>query len=237
MFRPTGHSGAALRHLFTGLARNALWAGLCGLAMASALAQVQQPQPAQQVPTTQGIYTCTDARGRKLNSDRPIAECNDREQKVLNPSGTVRAKVGPTLTAQERVALEAKEKAALEERSRINEEKRRDRALLTRYPNQAVHDKERAEALAQIGVVRQAAQQRVKELQRQRTAIADEMEFYKKDPSKAPPSLRHQIDDVAQSLAIQVRFIADQDAELKRVNARFDEELARLKQLWAAHTF
>jgi len=234
MFRPTGHSGAALRHRFTGLARNALWAGLCGLAMAPALAQVQPAQPAASTP---GIYTCIDARGRKLNSDRPIAECNDREQKVLNPSGTVRAKVGPTLTAQERVALEAKEKAALEERSRINEEKRRDRALLTRYPNQAVHDKERAEALAQIGVVRQAAQQRVKELQRQRAAVADEMEFYKKDPNKAPPSLRRQIDDVAQSLAIQVRFIADQDAELKRVNARFDEELVRLKQLWAAHTF
>ena len=237
MFRSTGCSGAALRHLFTGMARNALWTGLCGVAMAPALAQVQPTQPAQQVPTTQGIYTCIDAHGRTLSSDRPIAECNDREQKILNPSGTVRAKVGPTLTAAERVALEAKEKAALEERSRINEEKRRDRALLTRYPNQAVHDKERAEALAQIGVVRQAAQQRVKELQRQRTAVSEEMEFYKKNPSKAPPSLRQQLDDVAQSLAIQVRFIADQDAELKRVNARFDEELARLKQLWAAHTF
>ena len=159
MFRLIGCSGAALRHLFTGMARNALWAGLSGLAVAPALAQVQSAQPAAATP---GIYTCIDVRGRKLNSDRPIAECSDREQKVLNPSGTVRAKVGPTLTAQERVALEAKEKAALEERSRSNEEKRRNRALLTRYPNQAVHDKERAEALAQIGVVRQAAQQRVK---------------------------------------------------------------------------
>jgi hypothetical protein len=32
---------------------------------------------------------------------------------------------------------------------------------------------------------------------------------------------------------VQGRFIADQDAEIKRVNARFDEELVRLKQLWA----
>lgn len=234
MFRSTGHSGAALRHLFTGMVRSALWAGLCGQAMAPALAQVQPAQPATATP---GIYTCIDARGRKLNSDRPIAECSDREQKVLNPSGTVRAKVGPTLTAQERAAQEDKEKAAQEERFRINEEKRRDRALLTRYPNQAVHNKERAEALAQIGAVRQAVLQRVKELQRQRTAVSDEMEFYKKAPSKAPPALRQQFDDVAQSLAIQLRFIADQDAELKRVNARFDEELVRLKQLWAAHTF
>jgi type I site-specific restriction endonuclease len=189
-------------------------------------------QPAQQT-TTQGIYTCVDARGRKLTSDRPIAECTDREQKVLNPSGTLKAKVGPTLTAQERAQLEAREKAELEEQARLNEEKRRDRALLTRYPSKAVHDNERAQALAQIGVVRQASVNRVEELQRQRKILADEMEFYKKDPNKAPPSLRRQVDEVAHSLSVQARFIADQDAELQRVNTRFDEELARLNQLWA----
>lgn len=194
------------------------------------LAQGTQASNASNGP---GIYTCTDARGRSLTSDRPIPECTDREQRVLNPSGTVKARVSATLTAQEREALAAKEKAAQEDRARLNEEKRRDRALLARYPNQAVHDKERAEALAQIGVVRQAAVNRVQELLRQRTLLNEEMEFYKKDPSKAPPSVRRQVDELAQSLAIQGRFIADQDAELKRVSAHFDEELTRLKRLWS----
>ncbi len=190
-----------------------------------ALAQTQQP-------TTQGIYTCVDARGRKLTSDRPIPDCTDREQKVLNPSGTVKTRIGPTLTVQERAQIEAKEKAELEEQARLNEEKRRDRALLTRYPSKAVHDKERTEALAQIGVVRQASVNRMEELQRQRKALADEMEFYKKDPNKAPPSLRRQVDEVGISMSVQTRFIADQDAETRRVSARFDEELERLNQLW-----
>ena len=179
-----------------------------------------------------GVYTCVDARGRKLNSDRPIPECIDREQKVLNPSGTVREKLGPTLTAQERAAAEAKEKLAQEEQSRRDEEKRRDRALLLRYPNKAVHDAERAEAVAQITVVKSAALNRVEELNRQRKTIDVEMEFYKKDPTKAPLSLKRQIDDLVQSLAVQARFITDQDGETKRVNVRFDEELARLKGLW-----
>ncbi|WP_296448255.1 DUF4124 domain-containing protein [Rhodoferax sp. UBA5149] len=217
MFSWTRYAGRALRHLLTG----ALLAGLSGMAST-------QAQPT----TPQGIYTCTDARGRKLTSDRPIAECNDREQKVLNPSGTLKSKVGPTLTAQERTELEVKDKAEQEERARLNEEKRRDRALLIRYPNKTVHDKERVEALNQIGVVRLAAVNRAEELLRQRADINQEMEFYKKDPSKAPPSLRRQVDEVAHSLAVQGRFIADQDAELRRVNLRFDEELARLKQLW-----
>ena len=198
------------------------------LASLSGLSAAQTPPN-----SVQGIYACTDARGRKLTSDRPIPECSDREQKMLNPSGTVKAKVGPTLTAQERQEQEQKDKADQEALARSNEEKRRDRALLARYPSKPVHDKERAEALAQVAVVRQAAMNRVTELQRQRTGIDQEMEFYKKDPNKAPASIRRQVDEVSQSLAVQGRFIAEQDSEIKRVNTRFDEELLRLKQLWA----
>jgi hypothetical protein len=188
---------------------------------------------AQELPTVQGIYICTDARGRKLTSDRPIPECNDREQQLLNPSGTLKAKVGPSLTAQEQANLEAKAKIEQEELGRLNEEKRRDRALLVRYPTKAVHEKERAEALAQVGIVRQAAVTRADELMRQRADLNKELEFHKKDPAKAPPSLRRQVDEVTQSLAVQGRFIADQDSELKRVNTRFNAELSRLTLLWS----
>jgi serine phosphatase RsbU (regulator of sigma subunit) len=180
-----------------------------------------------------GIYTCVDAKGRKITADRPIPECTDREQKLLNPSGTVKTKVGPTLTAQERADQEAKEKRDAEERNRTADEKRRDRALLIRYPNKAVHDQERQEALIQIGVVIQAAQRRVDELGKQRVAIDEEMEFYKKDPSKAPAYVRRQLEENTNSQQVQRRFISEQEAEIKRVNARFDEELVRLRQLWA----
>lgn len=186
----------------------------------------------QTPPVIGGVYTCVDAKGRKLTADRPIPECTDREQKVLNPSGTVKAKVGPTLTAQERADLELKEKRDIEERNRTADEKRRDRALLTRYPNKAVHDQERQEALMQIGVVIQAANNRLEELAKQRVAMDAEMEFYKKDPSKAPAYVRRQQEENTQSQAVQRRFIGEQEAEVKRVSARFDEELVRLRQLW-----
>jgi len=186
------------------------------------------------VPVQGGVYTCVDAKGRKLTSDRPIVECIDREQKILNPSGTVRAKVGPSLTAKELADIEAKEKREAEERNRTAEEKRRDRALLTRYPSKAVHDQERADALAQITVVIKAASNRLEELGKQRRSIDEEMEFYKKDPTKAPAYVRRQLEENTQSQAVQRRFIGEQEAEVKRVNERFDDELGRLKQLWAA---
>ena len=178
------------------------------------------------------IYTCVDAKGRKLTSDRPIIECNDREQKMLNPSGTVKAKIGPALTAQERLLLEIKTKAEQDERASKEEEKRRDRALISRYPSLAVHQKERAEALAQINLVKQAATARAKELQADRVKLTDELASYAQNPSKAPPKLQRQIDEATQTLAAQERFLGDQDLELKRINARFDEELLRLTTLW-----
>ena len=180
-----------------------------------------------------GIYTCVDAQGRKLTSDRPIPDCLDREQKILNPSGTVAQKIGPSLTAAERAQQEARDKQDLEERSRIADERRREKALLVRYPNRAVHDKERADAIEQIANATKAASVRLSELTAQRKKLDDEMEFYRKDPSKAPLYLRRQVEENTRNTEAQQRFIAEQDEETKRVNARFDEQLARLRQLWA----
>ncbi len=181
----------------------------------------------------QGIFTCTSASGRKITSDRPIAECANQDQKELNASGTVKRIVKPTMTADEQRVADQKLKQEAEERAQIEEERRKNRVLLSRYPTKATHDKERATALAQVDEVIAAAQKRIGELADQRKAINSELEFYKKDPNKTPASLRRQIEDNEKSTAVQRRFIGDQDDEKKRANLRFDEELVRLKKLWA----
>lgn len=181
----------------------------------------------------QGIYTCVDSKGRKLTSDRPIIDCIDREQREITPHGQVVRKLGPSLTAEERAAEEEKERIAAEERNRQLEEKRRDRALLTRYPDKAAHDKERGSALATVDQVIETASHRIVELRRQRKKLDAEMEFYKGDTAKVPAQLKRQVDENEQQLAAQGRFIANQEDEKKRINARYDEELVRLKALWA----
>ena len=205
------------------------WVGL-GLATfgSTLLAQAAVPASGAQ------IYTCIDAKGRKLNSDRPIMECLDREQTILNPSGTVKARIGPVLTAAERSQVEAKRRAELQERARKEEEKSLNRSLLIRYPNQAAHQKDRDEAVAQLMLVKQAAAARVAELLKERTKQDDEMAFYARDPSKAPAKLQQQVNELKQTLAAQERFLAEQDSEINRISARFDEELKRLMPLWHA---
>lgn len=196
---------------------------LACLCPATASAQAEAPG---------GVYTCVDAAGRKLTSDRPIVECLDREQRVLNPSGTERKKIGPALSPVERAQQEAQERKELEARNRVLEERRRDRALLLRYPTKALHDQERATALAQVDGVTQAAVLRMDELQDQRKRLDGEMEFYKKDPSKAPAHLRRRIEDNEQAIVQQQRVLSEQANEVRRVNLHFDDELVRLRQLW-----
>ncbi len=181
-----------------------------------------------------GTYSCTDSNGRKLRSDRPIPQCNDREQTVLNPSGTVRARVGPTMTAQERAEAQAKRKADEEEKSAAFDERRRERALLIRYPSRDVHDKERGQALAQVADVVDAARKRIEALQIERKKNTAELEFYQSDVNKAPPVLRRQIEQVRRDMESQERFILAQEGERQRINTRFDEELVKLRELWRA---
>ena len=183
--------------------------------------------------SAQSIYTCVDATGRKITADRPIAECTDRTQRELSKTGTLRREIGPSLTAQELAAQEGKDKLAIEAKARDAENKRRDRALLLRYPSPAVHDQERGAALAQVDEVIKAANKRTGELAGQRKTIDSELEFYAKDASKAPLALKRRIEENDKSVAVQKRFIAEQDMEKKRVNMRFDEELVKLKSLWA----
>jgi hypothetical protein len=180
----------------------------------------------------EGIYTCIDAQGRRLTADRPIAACIDREQKVLSESGIVKRRIGPSLTAQELAAEEERARKEAEERNRVADEKRRNRALITRYPNRAAHDKERLAAIVLADEAIAAARKGTDELTAARKRLDAELEFYANDVSRVPPKLKRQIQENEQHMEAQQRFVANQETEKKRINGQFDEELARLQSLW-----
>lgn len=178
------------------------------------------------------IYSCVDAKGRTITADRPIMDCLDRNQRELSSFGTVKRQIGPSLTAQEQLQQDQKDKVVAEQRAREAENKRRDRTLLTHYPNRAAHDQQRAATLAQSDETIQLAKKIITELTLERKAMTHELETYAKDPSKAPLSIKLSLKDNQESLLEHQKIIADQEQEKKRITKRFDEELARLTQLW-----
>lgn len=182
----------------------------------------------------QEVYTCIDKSGRRITADRPIADCVDREQRILDTTGTERRRIGPTLTEHERAAQEAQRRKDALERARIAEERRRERVLVARYPDEAAHQTEREAAIAQVDEVIAVARKRIQDLKGERTRIDAELEFYQRNPLKAPVKLQRQIAENDQHMDEQLRFLTAQDQEKRRIHQRFDTELAQLRQLWAA---
>lgn len=178
-----------------------------------------------------GIYTCVDGQGRKLTSDRPIPECASREQRVLNQDGSVRQVVPPTLTAEERAQRDAAERQAIIQRQAQADAVRRDRNLMVRYPDETSHRKAREAALEPVRQAMRSSAKRLNELSAERRKLDDEAEFYQ--GRKLPASLRQQVDANDAGAAALRAATRTQEAEMVRVNALYDAELARLRRLWA----
>ncbi len=185
----------------------------------------------QTAPSPSGIYTCVDERGRRITSDRPIPECNAREQRVLNRDGSLKAVRPPTPTADERAEQEARERQAAEQRVAQADAARRDRNLLQRYKNEAAHQKAREAALEAVRTAQKVTQARLADLDKDHRRLLEEREFYKGRP--LPAKLKSQVDANDAALAAQRDSASGQTAEIERINRFYDAELGRLRRLWA----
>lgn len=183
------------------------------------------------VAPAQAIYSCIDDRGRRLTSDRPIAECTAKEQQIHNRDGSLRGIHPPTLTAEERAAQEARERKINAERMAQQEAVRRDKNLMARYRDEPAHRRAREASLDTVRLAIKASETRLKELENERKPLLSEAEFYK---GKAlPPKLKTQIEANDTATNAQREATATQQAELDRVNRIYDTELNRLRRLWA----
>ena len=177
------------------------------------------------------IYSCTDAAGRRLTSDRPILECTGREQRVLNADGSVKAVLAPTLTSDERADKEAREHDAASERAVRQDAMRRDRNLLARFPDEAAHHKAREAALDDVRKSVLVSRGRVALFTAERKSLMDEAEFY--TAKTMPGKLKALLDANDASTEAQRSLIQNQQAEVVRINMLYDAELAHLRKLWA----
>jgi len=213
------------RHFAHGL--QGTFTALSGALMLAACASVF----AQEKPgTTTSIYSCVDASGRRLTSDRPIPECNNKEQRVLNKDGSLRTVQPPTPTAEERAEQEARERKAAEARAAQADAIRRDRNLVARYPNEEAHGRAREAALDTVRLAMRASEQRLAELARERVPLVNESEFYK--GKTLPAKLKQALDANDAAADAQRSATANQEAELVRINKLYDAELERLRKLW-----
>jgi hypothetical protein len=206
-----------------GAARRALLAALATLASGLVQAQAQPPG--------NPIYTCTLADGRRMTSDRLIAACSGVEQRVLNRDGSLRQVIPPSLTADERARQEAQQRREAQQRQAQLDAVRRDRNLMSRFPDEAAHQRAREAALGPVLAALRSSEQRLEALQRERKPLEAESEFYV--GRQLPEKLRQQLSANDAAADAQRHAIATHRAELDRINGNYDAELERLRKLWA----
>jgi hypothetical protein len=199
-----------------------------GSACAVAATAPAPPRGKEEAPLP--IYTCVDAQGRRLSSDRPIPECLSQEQQLRRSDGSSKAVVPPLLSPEEKARQDAVRLKAAQAKLAREAEARRDRTLISRYPDRAHHEDARAKAQEPVTRQIEAARQRLAELEIETQGIAAERDTLQGKPM--PPSLRARVATNEGAIEAQKTILRDQQAERERLTEQFDAELGRLKLLW-----
>lgn len=199
--------------------------------LACALPPLQTARAAE--PTSPRIFQCVLPDGRKVTSDKPIAECMNagKPQRELNKDGSEKAIVEAPPTEDEKAERDRIRRQREAERTAYEIEVRRDRDLLKRFPNEAAHGKAREKALDDVATSVRNSEARIKLLLEERKPLQDEAEFYV--GKSLPHKVRLGLDANDAALDAQRSLVQNQQIEVVRINALYDAELARLKRLWA----
>jgi hypothetical protein len=175
------------------------------------------------------LYVCTDARGRTITGDRPPPECADKAVRELRSDGSVRRVIEPPLTPEQKAAREAEAKRQRDEAEKQRAQMRRDLALLETYATEAEIEETRNRALGSRQQLIDRAQQRLAEHHKERKRLDSEAEFYAR--RDMPDKLKRAFEGNAALTRTEQRIIDEVRADMERVNARFDAELGRWRQL------
>ena len=178
------------------------------------------------------IYTCKDASGKTITSDRPLPECQGREGRVLSGQGATVQKIDAPLTPEQIAAREAEQLKKREEEERRRVQLRKDKALLNTYSSLDDIESKRQRALAQVEREMRESERRVSLLERQASENRAEAEFYKR--KALPPELKRRVDENEAALKAEKGLHGAKKGEVAQVNVKFDEDRKRYVELTGA---
>jgi len=180
-------------------------------------------------PASATLYTCTDANGRKFTSDRPPPECANLPVRELRADGSVRRVIEPPPTEEQRKARAEQAQRALQEQEAKRSQARRDIALLETYAASADIEAARRAALVSRQATIDRSKQRLETLAAERKKLDNEAEFYAN--RKVPEMLERAIEANKALVQAEQRLIDETQADMARINKRFDVESERYREL------
>ena len=183
-------------------------------------------------PAAATVFVCTTPDGRTITADRPPRECAGVPIRELRPDGSVRRVIEPPLTPEQQRARFEQAQRERKEREAKRAQARQDIALLETYATEDDIEAARRLALAGRQAMIERSKKRLESFAEERKRLDDEMEFYVN--RKAPQKLEHAIEANESLVQAEHRLIAEMEADMARINKRFDAEADRYRQLVSA---
>jgi len=180
-------------------------------------------------PASATMFVCTTADGRTITGDRPPAECADVPIRELRADGLVRRVIEPPLTEEQRRARAEQARLAKQRHDEKRAQARQDIALLETYANEADIEVARKTALASRQAMIDRSRKRLETFAVERKKLDEETEFYVN--RKLPLKLEQAIEANESLVQAEQRLIVEMQADITRINKRFDDEAGRYREL------
>lgn len=180
-------------------------------------------------PASATMFVCTTADGRTITGDRPPAECADVPIRELRADGMVRRVIEPPLTEEQRRARAEQARLAKQRHDEKRAQARQDIALLETYASEADIEVARKTALASRQAMIDRSRKRLETFAVERKKLDEETEFYVN--RKLPLKLEQAIEANESLVQAEQRLIVEMQADITRINKRFDDEAGRYREL------
>ena len=182
-------------------------------------------------------YRCVAKDGRKYYGATRPPQCMDVVTEALSAQGLVIGRIEAPLTAEQRAAREAdaQKNAAAEQARREAEhaamvQARRDQALLQTYTSERDIDSVRERDIAQNRRATEQVEARIAALKKRQDALNKEAAAIKAG-KKPSDTFEQDVKAAAYDLQLQERLLESRKREADTINARYDEEKRKYRQL------
>ena len=182
------------------------------------------------LPAAAKLYKWVDDKGVTHYGETIPPEYANKDREELNKAGRVVEKK-EVLTPEERSAREIEETRKREDDEAVLEQKRRDKALLNTYSNVKEIDLARGRNLQQVEARVNSIGSQLKMVDGKLIGLQKETDNYTKANKEIPASLREDLQETQARLAKLQQDMKKSRAEKAGVEARYDADKARYKEL------
>lgn len=206
---------------------------LCVWLYATVVAMSTSPARAQAQEKSSGSIVCwKDKSGKTIGcGDKVPFEYQDNASRELNKRGMTVKQTDAALTPEQRQAqvAEAQRKKLLEQK--LEEERRRDRALLDSFTNEKEIDLKRSRDIQQIEINIAAQQTNLKNITARQAEVKTKIDNITRAQKPVPPQLQEDVERLANEKTKTQTQILDKRKEIVERNLEYEAMRTRFIQL------